>query len=133
MEPSLEPEGTVPDPPKAATDDVIDIGAAVAVLLEQARAATAGRAARTLAGGAGASLKQTMMALVRGTTLSEHDSPGSASLQVLRGQVRLVAGDTRWDLGENEYALIPSRRHSLESLEDSVVLLTVASGGAPAA
>ena len=89
MELFLEPEGTAPDPAQAATDDVVDIEAAAAGLLEQARAATAGRAARTLAGGAGASLKQTMMALVRGTRLSEHDSPGSASLQVLRGQVRL--------------------------------------------
>jgi len=128
METSLEPEGIASDPPEAATDNVVDIEAAAAGLLEQARAATAGRAARTLAGGAGASLKQTMMALVKGARLSEHDSPGSASLQVLRGQVQLVAGDARWDLGENDYALIPSRRHSLESLEDSVVLLTVATG-----
>lgn len=97
-------------------------------LLDRAGASTAGRAAGTVHGGGGSALRQTVLALVAGQELAEHDSPGEATLHVLRGRVRLAAGDDAWEGGTGELATIPPQRHSLVALEDSVILLTVVAG-----
>jgi quercetin dioxygenase-like cupin family protein len=70
-----------------------NLGAAATQLLERAAAAPAGRAALTLVPGAGAPLKQTLLALRGGVQLAEHDAPGAATLQVLQGRVRLVTSE----------------------------------------
>lgn len=81
-------------PERSDGDDpqVRNLAAVATDLLERAAAAPAGRAALTLAAGAGAPLKQTMLALQSGEQLAEHDAPGAATLQVVRGRVRLVTG-----------------------------------------
>jgi quercetin dioxygenase-like cupin family protein len=93
--------------------------------LAEARQAHSGRAAHTLHGGHTHELRQTVMALLAGRELSEHDSPGQASLQVLQGHVRLTACDDAWDGKTGDYVVIPPQRHSLHALDDSVVMLTV--------
>ncbi len=95
--------------------------------LANAREAGSGRSAVTVYGGREHDLRQTLVALVEGRALGEHDSPGEASLQVLRGRVRLHAGAESWEGGEGDYLVIPPTRHDLEALSDAVVLLTVAS------
>jgi quercetin dioxygenase-like cupin family protein len=57
--------------------------------------------------------------------LAGHEAPGAATLQVLRGRVRLVASDKRWELGEADHIQIPPT-HRLESMKDAAILLTVA-------
>ena len=109
--------------------DVIDIPGAVAEVLDRARGATSGRAARTLIPGAGAPLKQTLLALTAGTVLADHEAPGSATLHVLEGDVRLLAGDQVIELPTGALAAIPPLRHSVESVEDAVILISVATSG----
>jgi hypothetical protein len=58
---------------------VRNLAGVAADLLERAAAAPAGRAALTLVAGAGAPLKQTMLALRSGEHLAEHDAPGAAT------------------------------------------------------
>lgn len=96
--------------------------------MELAHAASSGRASHTLHGGRQHQLRHTMIALVGGRALGEHSAPGEATLHVLRGRVRLRAGDQSWELGYGQHMDIPSERHDLEALEDSVVLLTVVVG-----
>lgn len=91
-----------------------------------AREAGSGRAAHTVRGGHDNVLRQTLIALAAGRELAEHESPGEATLQVLRGRVRLVAGDDAVEGAAGDLLTIPPRRHALHALEDAAVLLTVA-------
>jgi quercetin dioxygenase-like cupin family protein len=94
--------------------------------LAEAQQAHSGRSAHTIYGGHEHGLRQTLVALRAGESLAEHESPGEATLQVLRGRVRLVAGDHTWDGKAGDYLPVPAQRHALDSIEDSVIILTVA-------
>ena len=105
--------------------DAVDLAALATELLEKAAGTHARRASRTLAHPVDG-LRQTVIALLAGTDLGEHESPGPASLQVLRGQVRIVAGNGAAPLRAGQIAPVPMQRHGLHADEDSVVLLSVA-------
>jgi quercetin dioxygenase-like cupin family protein len=94
--------------------------------LEAASTASSGRSAHTVYGGHEHVLRQTLIALRGGSRLDEHQNPGEATLQVLRGRVILIAGGSRWGGSAGDLIAIPHARHSLEAVEDSAVLLTVA-------
>jgi quercetin dioxygenase-like cupin family protein len=95
-------------------------------LLDKARAASSGRAADTVQGGTGHALRQTVLALVAGAELGEHESPGEASLQVLHGEVMLSGDEGQAEaLSAGQLTVIPANRHSLRAETDAVVLLTV--------
>ncbi|GIF25677.1 quercetin dioxygenase-like cupin family protein [Actinoplanes tereljensis] len=95
-------------------------------LLATARSAPAGRGAETLQGGHNKTLRQTVIALLEDRRLDEHESPGEATLQVLRGRVRVQSADETIEAEAGELLIIPASRHSLHALADSVILLTVA-------
>jgi quercetin dioxygenase-like cupin family protein len=95
-------------------------------LLADAQQASAGRAAETVFGGHDHTLRQTVVALAAKREMDEHESPGQATLQVLRGRVRLSAGTDDTEAGAGELIIVPDARHSLLALEDAVILLTVA-------
>jgi quercetin dioxygenase-like cupin family protein len=94
--------------------------------LDRAASGSTGRSATTVVGGHEQVLRQTLIALRAGTSLTEHDSPGEATIVVLRGRVRLHADDDSWEGRTGDLLAIPPARHSLAAVEDSVVLLTVA-------
>lgn len=104
----------------------VNLQRAAAELLQTAQASSARRAGRTLVAGAGTPLKQSLLALLDGQSLSDHESPGAATLQVVSGVVRLTAGGRDViELRPGDLVAIPAARHGLDAVEDAVVLLSV--------
>jgi len=102
-----------------------------AIAREQARrasAASSGRSAETVFGGHEHALRQTVLALTAGSALDEHENPGEATVQVLRGRVRLTAGQVAWEGRAGDLLVVPDARHALAAIEDSAILLTVSKG-----
>jgi quercetin dioxygenase-like cupin family protein len=93
--------------------------------LARARQSNSGRSAQTIYGGQEHFLRQTVIAVVAGRELGEHYGPGEATLQVLAGEVKVSAGGDAWEGDVGDFLVIPAVRHSLQAIEDSVVLLTV--------
>ncbi|MCU7730319.1 cupin domain-containing protein [Actinoplanes sp. KI2] len=102
---------------------VVSLSALAAEQIAAAHASPAGRSARTVHGGH--ALRQTLLALVAGRALGEHESPGEATLHVLAGRVRLSAGDDCWEAATGDHLDIPPTRHDLAAIDDSAVLLSV--------
>ena len=107
-------------------DGAFDLGGAADDLLTQAREMSSGRAARTLTPGAGAVLKQTLLAIASGRRLDEHQANGPATLQVLQGAVTVRSGDTTLEVPQGHWAAIPDAPHDLVADADAVLLLTIA-------
>ncbi|ALE91746.1 LuxR family transcriptional regulator [Arthrobacter alpinus] len=95
-------------------------------LLGAAKTKNSGRSARTVYGGHECVLRQTVVALTAGSSLDEHDNPGEATVQVLTGRIVLVSGEVRWEGSPGDHLVVPVARHSVDALEDSAFLLTVA-------
>jgi quercetin dioxygenase-like cupin family protein len=103
-----------------------------AIAREQAKraaAASSRRSAETVYGGHEHLLRQTVLALTAGSSLSEHENPGESTVQVLSGRVKLTAGDVTWEGRTGDLLVVPDSRHALAAMEDSAVLLTVCKAG----
>jgi len=92
---------------------------------KRAAAASSGRSAETVYGGHEHALRQTVLAMTAGSALDEHESPGEATVHVLRGRVVLSAGEQKWEGRAGDLLIVPDARHGLQAVEDAVVLLTV--------
>lgn len=94
--------------------------------METARQAASGRSASTVYGGHEHVLRQTVIALQAGFVLDEHENPGEATVFVLKGRISLLSEGVSWDGSAGDLLIVPRARHSVEALEDSAILLTVA-------
>jgi quercetin dioxygenase-like cupin family protein len=92
--------------------------------LEAARRSDAQRAAVTVVGGHERVMRQTVVGLVAGASMAEHENPGEATLYVITGRVQLEAGEQTWEARTGDLVDIPPSRHALHAVEDSAVLLT---------
>lgn len=106
--------------------DTVSLTTLVDEQLAAARTIGSGRSAHTVYGGHEHALRQTLIALTAGSGLGEHNSPGEATLQVLRGRVRLTTAEDSREACAGDLLVIPPERHGLTAVDDSAVLLTVA-------
>ncbi|MET9292502.1 cupin [Streptomyces sp. NPDC003077] len=100
-----------------------DLTALTRQQLDDARASAHGRSAHLFLHEG--PLRQTVIALIGGASLDEHNAPPAASLQVLHGHVRLTTPEGDRDLVTGHVIPIPQERNGLTALVDSAVLLTV--------
>jgi quercetin dioxygenase-like cupin family protein len=112
-----------PADPTSVEAGVIDLTAVSQGLLRDAAAQPARRAARTIM--ASTVMRSTVIALLEGAEMNEHASPPAATLQVVVGEVRLIAGDTEHAVRAGQVVRIPPQRHGVRAVSDAVVLLTV--------
>src|SRR5687768_16630977 len=89
--------------------------------LSNAQLAGSGRSSKTVYGGHEHVLRQTVVALVAGQSLTEHVNPGEATLYVLQGHVRLTAGSVAWDGSHGDLLIVPQSPHSMLAIDDAVV------------
>lgn len=94
--------------------------------MDLARQSSNGRASRTLH--SGHRLRQTLIALVAGTRLAEHQSPGDATILCLEGRVTLNANGRSITVPAGHLLDVPPQRHDVVADVDSLLILTVAIG-----
>lgn len=106
--------------------DTTDLDQQVSELGEAASQAANGRTARMLYGGPTSTLTQTVIAMREGSRLAEHESPGEATMLVLRGRLRVSTASGAGDATEGELLVLPTEVHAVEALTDAAFLLTAA-------
>lgn len=99
-----------------------DLDALVERHLAAARAADNGRSAEVVVHDG--PLRQTVLALVAGEELGEHNSPPAASILALHGRIRVTALDGGDEVPAGQLRMLTHERHAVTALEDSVFLLT---------
>lgn len=107
-----------------AQHEPADLTVLTANLLAQAEGVSARRSSSTLI--SGAAQRVTLTALLSGAELGEHVAPRAASLQVLSGEIEVLAGDRRMPITAGGLVAVPRQRHSLRAITDAAILLTVA-------
>ncbi len=94
------------------------------VVQEQATLSPEGRASKTLL--KEGPLRLTLVAMRKGSSMDQHVSPGPCTIQALRGRFHFKASSGECDLGPGDIVALDKQTvHSLEAIEDSVLLLTV--------
>lgn len=101
-----------------------NIQVALRELRSKAHDEHSGRAAHLMSGGPGSHLTQTVIAMRAGTSLSEHENPGEATVIVLEGEVRLTFGGDTTSGETGDVLVVPDERHGLDAVIDSAILLT---------
>jgi quercetin dioxygenase-like cupin family protein len=102
---------------------VTDLMAVAETLLTEARADRHGRASDTVVHGD--RQRVTVLALLAGQSLGEHNSPPAATVHLLRGRATLHGASGSIDLEAGQLAAVPPERHDLSASDDTVLLLTV--------
>jgi quercetin dioxygenase-like cupin family protein len=106
---------------------VFDLKTDEAKLLEKARSARSGRAAKTLV--KEGPLRVTVIALKKGAAIDDHRVEGPLSIQSLSGKLRISVNGDRYDLpARGLLTLEPGTTHDATALSDATFMITMAMG-----
>jgi quercetin dioxygenase-like cupin family protein len=104
---------------------LLDLDQESSAILDAAKAAAVGHAAKTLV--KDGSLRLLLLGFKAGAALHEHDAAGPVSLHVLSGHVDITSPGQSDSLTAGAAIVFnASIRHSVEAKTDSVVLATIA-------
>lgn len=103
---------------------LIDLGEAVTDLHAEALAGQDRRGVTLVKQGG---LTVVLTHLHEGAELAEHAAPGAATVQVLDGRIRARVGDEEFEVAAGRLLAFDAKvRHSVEAIEESTLLLTLA-------
>jgi hypothetical protein len=102
-------------------------------LLSHAVSASTRRSGCTVHGGLRHQLRQTMIASVAGADAGQLRSSGRGDRASAPRPVRIAAGDDTTDGSAGQLLIVPAAGHTVQALDDTVVLLTVVERAAPRA
>jgi quercetin dioxygenase-like cupin family protein len=109
----------------SGTGIIADVIGGAADLLEKARASTSGRTAKTIV--KNGPLRITLIAMKKGAEAKSHSVDGPATIQVLRGRMRVTTPRGPQDLAAGAlFALGAHVEHSHAAITDCAALLTIA-------
>lgn len=109
---------------------IVDMDKLIEEQFELAREASSGRSAITIVGDHTRDLRQTLIAVVEGERLHDHDSPAEATLHILIGDAELTFEDGHSiPVKQGGYMQVPPERHGVTAVSDCAMLLTVATRG----
>jgi quercetin dioxygenase-like cupin family protein len=112
--------------PNSVTLNRYDLGGQFSKLRADAPIRTHGRDSFTLVRDPGMDVVLTV--LNAGTHLSKHIAPGPISVLVLEGRIAFTAHGQRLELGPHCLVTLPTHvPHEVEALEESAILITIAS------
>jgi quercetin dioxygenase-like cupin family protein len=112
--------------PQSVTLNRYDLGGQFTKLRADAPIRTHGRDSFTLVKDPGMDVILTV--LNAGTHLSKHSAPGPISVLVLEGRIAFTAHGQRLELGPHCLVTLPTHvPHEVEALEESAILITIAS------
>ena len=104
----------------------LDLNAEIASLKSETAWQSGDRNARTLYKDP-ADLRVVLTLLKAGAMLSKHSAPGPVTIHVLSGRGRLQVGERAVEMTQGSLvALERNREHSLEAIEESAVLISIA-------
>ena len=107
--------------------NVTSITQSAETLLTNAKSDPKGVAFFRLYGGSGMNLRQTLVAIEATKEMERHPNPGEATVQVVRGVVNLLWDGGGVGLQQGEWAPVPLGDHSIQGVQDAVVLVTAVS------
>ena len=112
--------------PQSVTLNRYDLGGQFSKLRADAPIRTHGRDSFTLVRDPGMDVVLTV--LNAGTHLSKHTAPGPITVLVLEGRIAFTAHGQRLELGPHCLVTLPTHvPHEVEALEESAILITIAS------
>lgn len=98
------------------------------VTRELAKAAAASNGRSAVAVLRDGRLRHTLVSLMTGSMMNDHDKPESATLQVIQGSITVNwEGESR-TIHHGGLFVLPEATHNVVALEDSVFLLTTIAG-----
>lgn len=105
---------------------LVDFNAEQRHLKETARRAPAQRAGSTLY--RGDAMRQTMVVLLEGAEMAEHESPAEAFIHVLEGSITIHGNARKWQISAGELFPLPPEKHSVTANQETLFTLTVLRG-----
>ncbi len=112
--------------PQSVTLNRYDLGGQFSKMRADAPIRTHGRDSFTLVRDPGMDVVLTV--LNAGTHLSKHTAPGPITVLVLEGRIAFTAHGQRLELGPHCLVTLPTHvPHEVEALEESAILITIAS------